>query len=80
MVKQNQNRVPHQVDQERKRSYATPKGSGKEKAMENLQNPTGEGSMQGAKSQYNKKASSQQKLGKLNRFDRNEGEGHSQKF
>jgi hypothetical protein len=79
MSKQNQS-GSFQSNQDRLQSQSTPKGSHKEKAPENRRDSEGQGAMQGTKSQENKKSRNREGSNKLHDFDRNEGEGRSQKF
>jgi hypothetical protein len=79
MVKQDQNRSSD-PNQARKQAHATPQGSHKQKARENLQDQgSQEGFMQGSKSEENRASKPSQKQRLPNDFDRNEGEGRSQK-
>ncbi len=78
MVKQDQNRSGA-PDQERKRAHATPQGSHKEKAPENQQEEIQESFLQDSNFQgYKPKRDSQKEQMEYD-FDRNEGQGRSQK-
>jgi hypothetical protein len=79
MVKQDQNCSP-QSNRERKQSQANSPDSHKENASEKRKAPTRHENPQNAKYQKNKNTTAQQKLPKPQDFDRNEGEGRSQKL
>lgn len=68
-----------QSNQVTKQSQSTQQGSHKEKALENQQNPVSQ-FVQEIKDQSNRKNKSLQSSNKPHDFDRNEGEGRSQKF
>ncbi len=78
MVKQDQNQSP-QPDQARKQAQVPSQGFPKQKGLENRQSPNGQDDAQDPKSQENNKKSSQQEKRQSNDFDRNEGQGRSQK-
>lgn len=68
--------------EERKKEFATPQGSHKEKALENLEDPDPEkqGHLQGSKSNLAQSSKHQEsKKRSPQSFDRNEGQGKGQK-
>ena len=78
MSKQDQNHSSGS-HQDKKQTHATPQGSHKEKAPENLEHESEQGFMQGSKSKENKDKSHTNKSHPTQGIDRNEGEERSQK-